>query len=68
MNKRGVSEEEVREVLEHGELLFTEIDKRFGVKKYSGLWLGKERLVVVWYHNKKDEKEVITIYWRGERK
>jgi hypothetical protein len=67
MKKRGVSGIDLMECLEHGEVIMEEINGRFGLKKYSKL-IGKESdLIVIWFFNKKGDKEVVTAYWRRRR-
>jgi len=66
--KRGITEEEVVEVIKNCEVIFEETDVRFGTKKYSKFPLGLKSLIVVWFINKNNEEEVITAYWRRNRK
>lgn len=66
MEARGVSIEDVREVLRSGELFSKEADERFGTKYQSRLRRGRVYLVVVW-HYAGDEKEAITAFWRRLR-
>ena len=66
--KRGITENEVIEAIKNCEIIFEEIDARFGTKKYSKLPLGLKSLIVVWFINKSNEEEVITAYWRRNRK
>ena len=68
MEKRGITENEVIETIKNCEIIFEEIDERFGTKIYSKLPLGMKSLIVVWYINKKGEEEVVTAYWRRNRK
>jgi len=64
MKKRGIEEADVSHAVENGEILFEEHDRRFGHKRYSCLRGFSRDLVVVWFVNKKGEKEVATTYWR----
>lgn len=65
--KRGINEADAIENVEGGEIIIEEVNGRFGLKKYSKM-RGLERdLIVVWFFNKKGEKEVVTAYWRGRR-
>ena len=64
IEKRGIAQTDVIEALENGEKIFEERNSRFGLKKYNKLRIGPEDIVVVWFYNKKNEKEVITVYWR----
>ncbi|TFG19485.1 MAG: DUF4258 domain-containing protein [Promethearchaeota archaeon] len=66
--KSGITENEVIEAIKNCEIIFEEIDPRFGTKKYSKLPLGTKSLIVVWFINKNNEEEVITAYWRRNRK
>ena len=66
--KRGITENEVVEAIENCEIIFEETDARFGKKKYSKFPLGLKSLIVVWFINKSSEEEVITAYWRRNRK
>ena len=66
--KRGITEDEVIETIKNHEVIFEEIDTRFGKKKYSKLPLGLKSLIVVWFINKNEEEEIITAYWRRNRK
>ncbi len=68
MEKRGIDELDVIETVKSCEIIFEQINERFGVKKYSKLPLGFKSLIVVWYVNKNGEEEVITTYWRRDRK
>jgi hypothetical protein len=68
MEKRGIDEVDVIETVRSCEIIFEQINERFGVKKYSKLPLGFKSLIVVWYVNKNGEEEVITTYWRRDRK
>jgi|GEM_PF-5115880 hypothetical protein len=67
MEKRGISEIDIIECLEHGEVIIEEINGRVGLKKYSKLEGKKSDLIVIWFFNKKDDKEVVTAYWRRRR-
>ncbi len=66
--KRGITENEVVEAIKNCEIIFEETDARFGKKKYSKFPLGLKSLIVVWFINKSNEEEVITAYWRRNRK
>ena len=66
--KRGITENEVIETIKNYEIIFEEIDTRFGTKKFSKFPLGLKSLIVVWFINKSNEEEVITAYWRRNRK
>ncbi len=69
--KRGITENEVVEAIKNCGIIFEETDARFGKKKYSKLPLGLKSLIVVWFinkSNKSNEEEVITAYWRRNRK
>jgi len=68
MERRGIDEREVIETVKNCEVIFEERNKRFGVKRYSKLPLGFKSLIVVWFINEKGEEEVITAYWRRNRK
>ena len=68
MEKRVITENKVVETIKNCEIIFEEIDERFGTKKYSKLPLGMKSLVIVWFVNKTGEEEVITAYWRRNRK
>lgn len=64
MEKRGIEETDAVEALENGETIFKEVNHRFGLKRYNKLRVGSEDLVVVWFYNKNNEKEIVTVYWR----
>lgn len=66
--KRGITEEEFIETIKNCEVIFEETDARFGKKKYSKFPLGLKSLIVIWFINKSNEEEVITAYWRRNRK
>lgn len=67
--KRGITESEVVEAIKNCEVIFEETDPRFGTKKYSKFPLGLKSLIVIWFINKNnEEEEVITAYWRRNRK
>ena len=66
--KRGITENEVIEAIKHCEIIFEETNARFGIKKFSKFPLGMKSLIVVWFINKSNEEEVITAYWRRNRK
>ncbi|MBD3255418.1 MAG: DUF4258 domain-containing protein [Candidatus Lokiarchaeota archaeon] len=66
--KRGITENEVIEAIKNHEVIFEEINSRFGIKKYSKIPLGLKSLIVVWFINKNDKEEVITAYWRRNKK
>jgi len=66
--KRGITENEVVETIKNCEVIFEETDARFGTKRYSKFPLGLKSLIVVWFINKSNEEEVITAYWRRNRK
>jgi len=67
MEARGISIEDVREVLRAGELFTSGADERFGTKYQSRLRRQKGYLMVVWRYGEDDEKEVITAFWRRLR-
>ncbi|MEW5955435.1 MAG: DUF4258 domain-containing protein [Candidatus Micrarchaeota archaeon] len=67
MRKRGIGEAEVSEALKSGSVVFEEVNGRFGTKKYTAMGFGDRDLVVVWFRNKTDEEEVVTVYWRRKR-
>jgi hypothetical protein len=67
MDKRRISEIDIMECLEHGEVIIEEINGRFGLKKYSKLEGKESDLIVIWFFNKKGDKEVVTAYWRRRR-
>lgn len=67
MAKRGVSESDVREALEHGEVIIEEVNQRFGLEKFSKLSGLLSDLIVIWRYNKNGEKQVITAYWRRKK-
>ena len=64
MLKRGISESDVREAIEHGTVIIEEVNHRFGLKKFSKLSGLLSDLIVIWRYNKNDKKEVVTVYWR----
>lgn len=66
--KRGITKNEVFETIKNCEIIFEEIDPRFGTKKYSKFPVGMKSLIVIWFINKNNEEEVITAYWRRNRK
>ena len=68
IEKRGITEAEVEEVIKNGDIIFEEINSRFGRKRYSKIPLGMRSLIVIWFVNKKGEEEVITAYWRQDKK
>ena len=68
IENRGITEAEIEEVIKNGELIFEEINSRFGRKRYSKIPLGMRSLIVIWFVNKNGEEEVITAYWRQDRK
>ncbi len=68
MEKRGITESEVVESIKNCEVIFEEKGERFGTKKYSKLPLGMKSLIIIWYVNKSGEEEVITVYWRRNKK
>ena len=68
MEKRVITENKVVETIKNCEIIFEETDERFGTKKYSKLPLGMKSLVIVWFVNKTGDEEVITAYWRRNRK
>lgn len=68
MEKRGIDEVDVIETVRSCEIILEQINERFRVKKYSKLPLGFKSLIVVWCINKNGEEEVITTYWRRDRK
>lgn len=67
IEKRGILLEDVEEAVEHGEIIMEEMNHRFGLKKFSKLEGLASDLIVVWQWNKRDEKEVVTAYWRRRR-
>lgn len=67
MNKRRIDEIDVIECLEHGEVITEEKNGRFGLKRYSKLKGMESDLIVIWFFNKNDDKEVVTAYWRRRR-
>ena len=68
MEKSGITESEVVETIKNCEIIFVERDERFGTKKYSKLPLGMKSLIIIWFVDKEGEEEVITAYWRRNRK
>jgi len=68
MEQRGIDEMEVLEAIKNCEVIFEETNKRFGVKKYSKLPLGLRSLIVVWIINEQGQEEVVTAYWRRNKK
>ena len=66
--KRGITENEVVEAIKNCEIIFEVTDARFGTTKYIKFPLGLKSLIVVWFYNKNNEDEVITAYWRRNRK
>ena len=64
MEIRGISEIDVIAAIENGDLIFKEKNHRLGLKRYSKLKMDFDDLTVVWFYNKTDQKEVITVYWR----
>ncbi len=68
MEKRGIDEAEVIETIQNGEIAFEEQNGRMGTKKYSRLPLGMKSLIVIWFVNENNEEEVITAYWRRNKK
>ena len=68
LEKRGITESEVIETIMNCKIIMEEKDARFGIKKYSKLPLGLKSLIVIWFINDKHEEEVITAYWRRNRK
>ena len=68
MEKRGISEEEVIETVKNCDIIFEEKNDRMGKKRYSKLPLKLKSLIVIWFINKNGEEEVITAYWRRNRK
>lgn len=67
MTKRGISETDVIETIEKGEIIIEEINSRVGLKKYSMMHCLAHDLIAIWFFNKRGEKEVVTAYWRGRR-
>lgn len=67
IEKRGILLEDIEEAVEHGEVIIEEMNHRFGLKKFSKLEGLASDLIVIWHWNKRDEKEVITAYWRRRR-
>jgi len=65
--KRGINEIDVIETVEGGKIIIEEINGRFGLKKYSRMRGLARDLIVAWFFNKKEEKEIVTAYWRGRR-
>ena len=41
---------------------------RFGIKKYSKFPLGQKSLIVIWFINEVKEEEIITAYWRRNKR
>lgn len=68
MKERGVDETDITNALESGDVMFEELNGRFGTKRYSKLEGLMRDLIVIWFMNEDDEKEVVTIYWRRRRK
>ncbi len=68
MERRGIDEAEVNEAIRNGEFVFEEQNDRMGLKKYSKLPFGMKSLIVIWFVNENDEEEVITAYWRRNKK
>ena len=68
IGKRGITEEEVADIVEHGEVTHEERDDRFGTKKHCRLDCGGAYLVVIWFYNRKGEKEVATVFWRRKKR
>lgn len=67
IEKRRISKIDIIECLEHGEVIMEEVNGRVGLKKYSKLEGKESDLIVIWFFNKKDDKEVVTAYWRRRR-
>lgn len=64
MEKHGISEEEVREVLEHGTCIIREIVD--GERRYGNELLKKGRIIIVIYTYRDDATRIITCY--GKRR
>jgi len=67
LEKRGLSEIDIAEALDKGEMIFSERNSRFGIKHHSKADFPNNKLVVVWFWNKKQEKEVVTVFWRKKK-
>ena len=65
--KRGINETDAIETVEKGEIIMEEVNGRLGLKKYSKMRCFARDLIVIWFFNKKGEKEVATAYWRGRK-
>lgn len=63
MAVRGITDLDVLQAIEAGELIFKEVNHRFGLKKYTKLPMEKDDLIVVWF-SKGEEIHVVTVYWR----
>ena len=62
------TEEEVIETLKNGNVIFEEKNDRIGLKRYSKLPLKLKSLIVIWFVNRNGEEEIVTAYWRRNRK
>ncbi|HLD48820.1 MAG TPA: DUF4258 domain-containing protein [archaeon] len=67
MKKRGISDIDVIEAIERGDIVIEEANGRFGTKKYSKMKCLLDDMIVIWFFNKKGDKVVVTAYWRGRR-
>jgi hypothetical protein len=56
------------ETIKNCKIVFNEQNGRMGTKNYSKLPLGMKSLIVVWFVNENHEEEVITAYWRRNKK
>jgi len=65
MNSRGISEKEIQEAIERGELEFTRIDETGRGTEYTHSIESKEiypRKIMVGWTYKKDEILILTVY------
>ncbi len=67
MEKRGISENDVREAVEHGDVIIEEHDPRFGLKRYSKTSGIEGDLIVIWFYTKTGDQHIVTAYWRRAR-
>ena len=68
MEKRGITEEEVIETLKNCNVIFEEKNDRIGLKRYSKLPFKLKSLIVIWFVNRSEEEEIVTAYWRRNKK
>lgn len=67
IEKRGISKEDLASAINQGDVLFSEVDRRFGTK-YQSVVPGLARnLTVVWFVNPRGLKQIVTAFWRKKK-